>query len=168
MRSRQTSKPDHARPHCSPRRFSSHLYATALLCFGTLTLRANPLDPWVWRSPCPQGDHLAGAAYGAGVFVGVGGTGTVMTSPDGTNWLTQALGADYSFLCVAYGQTQFVASALILGSPSGVFVRFSHRPMEAIGPARSSEATSPVVWPTGPTHSLGSCPTAGLPSRPME
>jgi hypothetical protein len=73
---------------------------------------ADPLDNWYWRNPLPQGEHIYSFAYGNGIFVAVGESGTIMTSPDGINWSVRhtALSSDnIRFSSVAYGNGVFVA-----------------------------------------------------------
>jgi len=76
------------------------------------TPAADPLDTWFWRNPLPQGEHIYSFAYGNGVFVAVGESGTIMTSPDGINWAVRhtALSLDNSkFTGIAYGNGVFFA-----------------------------------------------------------
>jgi hypothetical protein len=44
------------------------------------------LDAWTWRHPRPTGATLTGIAHGQGVHVAISAVGTVLTSPDETNW----------------------------------------------------------------------------------
>ena len=41
-----------------------------------------PIENWIWRNPLPQGNGFFGITYGNGVYVGVGGAGTIFTSSD--------------------------------------------------------------------------------------
>lgn len=104
---------------CSAWRFCLGL----MVCLWAASLQANPLGPWQWRNPLPNGTRLTAGAYGAGVFVAVGSTGLVMTSPDGTSWLTQYLGnpgGNCTFMAVTYAAGQFLASAMLTNSVYGV------------------------------------------------
>jgi hypothetical protein len=47
--------------------------------------------------------------YGAGMFVGVGGTTTAQSSPDGITWTTRTLPTSQTWLGVAFGNAKFVA-----------------------------------------------------------
>ena len=59
--------------------------------------------------------HIAAIAYGAGQFVGVGGSGPkfqnpeVLTSPDGITWTKRTTGSAAYLGPIAYGAGQFVA-----------------------------------------------------------
>ena len=80
--------------------------------FPAQTQATDPLDTWYWRNPLPQGEHIYSFAYGNGIFVAVGESGTMMTSPDGINWAVRhtALSLDNSrFTCIAYGNGVFLA-----------------------------------------------------------
>jgi hypothetical protein len=41
---------------------------------------------WEWVNPLPQGNNLNSVIYGNGIFMAVGGKGTVLTSSDGVAW----------------------------------------------------------------------------------
>ena len=83
-----------------------------------------------WTSQVSAADNSWwGLAYGNGVFVAVGITGTgnrVMTSPDGVTWTAQASAADNSWFGVTYGNGLFVAVGFsgtgnrVMTSPDGV------------------------------------------------
>src|SRR5439155_18695466 len=71
-------------------------------------------------------------AYGKGLFVGLGfgsnGTGTIITSPDGSAWTIQRTNIVHSFWAVSFGNEKFVAAGAcgqILTSTNGVDWRFS-------------------------------------------
>jgi uncharacterized membrane protein len=69
------------------------------------------------------GDSLFGVTYGNGLFVAVGGRGTILTSPDGVTWTPRASGTDKFLFGVAHGNGLFVAvgwDGTILTSPDGV------------------------------------------------
>ena len=84
---------------------------------------SDPLDNWHWRSPVPTGNDLAAVTYGNGIFVAVGGAGTILTSPDGVTW-TQRVSGDYTLLnAVTHGNGTFIAvgeNGTILTSQDGV------------------------------------------------
>jgi hypothetical protein len=70
---------------------------------------ADPLDQWHWRSPLPQGNPLTAFAYGNGVFVGVGGTGSIIRSSDGVAWSAAESGTAVGLKGATYGNGTFVA-----------------------------------------------------------
>ncbi|MCI0748428.1 MAG: hypothetical protein L0Y58_23730 [Verrucomicrobia subdivision 3 bacterium] len=105
-----------------------------VLCVWILVLRtvplsgADPLDNWTWRNPLPQGHQLYGVTHGNGLFVAAGAYGTILTSPDATNWTIQTSGLSSvsTLYGVTHGNGQFVAvgssnasSGTILTSPDG-------------------------------------------------
>lgn len=69
----------------------------------------SPLDDWRWRFPLPQGNDLAGAAFGAGVTVVVGATGTILTSHDGVHWHGRHEPRYGSLIDVHFADGRFVA-----------------------------------------------------------
>ena len=77
----------------------------------------------VWRQPTPTGAGLRGIVFGGGRFVAVGQAGAVVTSPDGTNWLSSNATTTKELVSVAYGNGTYVAvgvSATVVASPDGV------------------------------------------------
>ncbi len=75
-------------------------------------------DHWSWVSPLPQGNELKKAIFAAGQYVAVGDLGTIVTSPDGSNWTAQDSGTRDELWDVAWGHGQYVAvGAAILTSP---------------------------------------------------
>jgi hypothetical protein len=70
---------------------------------------AGPLDVWHWRNPLPQGNDLNGVTFGNGTFVAVGNHGTILTSPDGINWIIRTSGTKNFLARVAFGNGIFVA-----------------------------------------------------------
>lgn len=72
---------------------------------------AGALDRWNWRSPLPQGNDLADAAYGNGRFVAVGSRGGTVISTNGLDWADAHRAGDAgNRSAVAYGNGVFVAS----------------------------------------------------------
>jgi len=66
---------------------------------------------------------LNGMAYGAGLFVVVGGGGTIRTSPTGTVWTARTSGVTTSLNDVKFENGLFVAvghAGVILSSPDGI------------------------------------------------
>jgi hypothetical protein len=90
------------------------LYSTLVLIvltFPLQVLNAHPLNNWHWRSPIPQGNDLSNVAYGNGIFVAVGDTGTIITSEDAANWsIVNNLDPLINLTGIAYGKDIFVAT----------------------------------------------------------
>jgi hypothetical protein len=66
---------------------------------------------------------LYGVTYGNGLFVAVGESGTILTSPDGITWTDRSSGVTVYLNGVTYGNGLFVAvgqSGAILTSPNGI------------------------------------------------
>jgi predicted RecA/RadA family phage recombinase len=83
---------------------------------------------WLSRASAADNDWW-GVAYGNGLFVAVGLSGTgnrVMTSPDGITWTSQSSAADNYWYGVTYGNGLFVAVGFsgsgnrIMTSPDGI------------------------------------------------
>jgi len=84
---------------------------------------AGSLDYWHWRNPLPQGNTFYGVIYGNGIFVTVGGDGTIFTSSDGVTWTSRTSGSSSSLSGVTYGNGKFVTvgqTGIILTSPDGI------------------------------------------------
>lgn len=103
--------------------FATNFAGAAVSPVVALTVTpAGPLDHWSRRNPRPQGNNLLSVACGNGLLVAVGDRGTIVSSPDATNWTVQPLRADVSLLGVSYGDGLFVAvgqGGTILTSPDG-------------------------------------------------
>lgn len=69
----------------------------------------DPLDTWHWRNPVPADVPLFGVCYGNGLFVAVGTAGTVLVSPDGSNWAARESGTLAKLRDVTFGGGLFVA-----------------------------------------------------------
>jgi hypothetical protein len=82
------------------------LFVVVFICKG------DPLDHWAWRAPMPPGDNVVAIASGNGQFVAVGENGNIITSSDGTNWISRQIGAAINFNGIAYGNGLFVAVGL--------------------------------------------------------
>lgn len=83
---------------------------------------ADPLDNWHWRNPLPQGSSLYGIAYGNNMFVAVG-SGTIMTSVDGTNWSVRDTDPPAQLNAITFGNDTFVvvgSDGTMLSSQDGV------------------------------------------------
>ena len=78
-----------------------------------------------WREP----PVFPGITFGGGLFVAVGGSGTVLVSSNGTDWLrrfpSRFLGSFGMFSDVAYGKGKFVAVGGTASTPNSGVVRWS-------------------------------------------
>lgn len=70
--------------------------------------QAEPLEQWHWRNPLPQGNALHNVVFVNGTYVAVGELGTILTSSDGTNWVSQESGTIDGLRDCAYGAGQYV------------------------------------------------------------
>jgi hypothetical protein len=98
--------------HPSPRLGFVRL-CVAIIAFAaalsTGSLIAAPRAPWLSVTPVPNID-LYGVAFGNGLFVAVGDSGTILTSSDGANWTLRASAApNLRLTAVTYGSNSFVA-----------------------------------------------------------
>ncbi|MBL9168383.1 MAG: hypothetical protein JNN07_11630 [Verrucomicrobiales bacterium] len=102
---------------------ASNSFGSATSRVATLTVTpSGPLDRWTRRNPLPQSHPLLAVAHGTNQFVAVGERGTILTSPDGSNWALQSGRADVSLNGVTYGGGLFVAvggGGTILSSADG-------------------------------------------------
>src|SRR5689334_2792475 len=96
------------------RRFSSSILVFVL---GGLGVLGHPIDAWHVRHS--GFDTLNGVTYGAGLFVAVGGNGTLPTSPTGESWTPQNNGTNASLNDVTRGNGAFVVVALACLTSSG-------------------------------------------------
>jgi predicted RecA/RadA family phage recombinase len=82
----------------------------------TWTTRTSPSAVVVWYGVC----------HGNGLFVAVGGSGSVATSPDGINWTMRTAAASNTWRSVCYGNGLFVAVSTsgsgnrVMTSPDGI------------------------------------------------
>ena len=92
-----------------------------LLLFMSQTVYADYFEVWHPRAST-TGEDLRGVTYGEGMFVAVGGLGTIITSPNGTAWTSQTSTATHNLQGVTHGKGIFVAVGLqgtIFTSPDG-------------------------------------------------
>ena len=90
------------------------LLANAGLGFGQIT--------WETVDSLPQDDTLFSVTFGNDLFVAVGESGTIITSPDGAIWTQQHSGTTTVIRSVSYCKDRFVAvgdSGKILSSTDG-------------------------------------------------
>ena len=71
--------------------------------------QAQEPTTWRWRNPSPQGNDLRAGTYGNGTFVLVGDAGSVVTSPDATNWTVQVSHVLDNLRGASFGNGIFVA-----------------------------------------------------------
>ncbi|MBN1576953.1 MAG: hypothetical protein JW913_10390 [Chitinispirillaceae bacterium] len=79
-------------------------------------------DGLLWSKTEKCTSTLWQVTFGNGLFVAVGDSGTVMTSPDGARWRRQLTGTSNRLISVAFGNNRFVAAGdggTILRSPDG-------------------------------------------------
>ena len=80
------------------------------------------MEPLGLKEPLEKTNYLYGVTYGNGLFVTVGQSGTILTSPDGTSWTERTSGTSNKLYGVTYGNGLFVTvgySGTILTSPDG-------------------------------------------------
>jgi hypothetical protein len=89
----------------------THLLGAIVLAAGCLPALtgAQPCTHWEWASPLPSGNDILAIAYGDGMFVAVGGRGTILTSPDGETWTFRDSGTWNDFRDIAWSGERFVA-----------------------------------------------------------
>ena len=100
----------------------SNVVIFCLLLVAAMSSLAGPLDVWQWRNPSPTGNTLSGITYGNGVFMAVGHAGAIITSADGTNWVSRGSATTNALRSVAYGNGAFIAvgtNGVIATSPDG-------------------------------------------------
>jgi hypothetical protein len=79
-----------------------------LLFLFHVQVSADPLDNWHWRNPLPQGNSLR-ARFLNGNFIVMGGSGTIMTSKDGREWVSRNSGTKTSLYSAAFGNGLYTA-----------------------------------------------------------
>ncbi len=78
---------------------------------------------WSNETTLPVPSRLNAVELGNGVFVAVGYSGSILTSPDGLNWTVRSSGTEETLFDVAFGNGIFAVvggSGVILSSPDGV------------------------------------------------
>mgnify|MGYP000385046333 CR=1 FL=1 len=86
------------------------LTVSILLLFIILVpLDAHAAGVATWTDRSVGGNTLYGVAYGGGLFVAVGDSGRIWSSPDGITWTDQGLQGSNTLYGVAYGGGLFVA-----------------------------------------------------------
>jgi hypothetical protein len=103
----QANGPRHAYSMRSGSPLLPRLLGGLLVSVGTAS-QAETLDTWQWRSPLPQGNDLYALAHGNDRYVAVGDYGTILVSPDGTNWAVRSRETNETLNGVAFGGGRFV------------------------------------------------------------
>ena len=91
---------------------------TLVLCIST-----TAEEQWTWTLRRSGPEHLNAVAAGNGMFVAVGDSGAILTSPDGIDWVTGNSGTNVALYSVIWGGEQFVAvgdSGMVVTSPDGM------------------------------------------------
>jgi hypothetical protein len=118
----------------------SHLHRPlALLGALLIATVAVAQNGWTVRNPTPTDALINQITYGAGKFVAVGNSGTVLTSDDGITWTEQPRLAERPTLsCVVFGNAVFVALDQLgtsYTSPDGrVWTKGSSTGLDSSGP----------------------------------
>lgn len=68
------------------------------------------LAQWHWRNPSPQGNAIYNVVAANGKLVAVGEMGTILTSADGTNWMTRNSGTMIDLRDCAFGAGKYVVA----------------------------------------------------------
>ena len=79
-------------------------------------------EDWV-KQNTPVATHTMGVSYGNNMFVAVGMSGKIQSSPNGTDWTEQTSGTTEALYGVVYGNDQWVIvgqNATILTSPDAI------------------------------------------------
>src|SRR5689334_6940207 len=90
---------------------------------GTSLAAAASFDQWNIRSPLPTSQKMNGINYVNGMYMSVGGLGTIMTSSDGVSWTSRTSETVMDLNDVSYGNGMYVVVGefgTILTSSDGV------------------------------------------------
>lgn len=66
--------------------FWSDFYVAISYGNPSLIAVSSDLDDWTWHTGDPSSDTLRDVAFGNGTFLAVGSNGSILRSPDGTDW----------------------------------------------------------------------------------
>jgi hypothetical protein len=72
-------------------------------------VRTGALDTWSWIEPYPQGNTMAGIAFGAGRFIAATWGGTLLSSRNGADWQSLPPFQDEFFNAITWADGRFVA-----------------------------------------------------------
>lgn len=136
--------------------------ATGSVTSGEAALTLGNTSVWSWRHPLPTGDSLRNVAYGAGRYVALAHSGTIVTSPDGVSWTVARTFSGIPFEDLTFGGGKFVAVAatgVVATSADGLSWSFGN-----INPPNATPAYGAfVVFHDGTRFVL----TAGVPGAPV-
>ncbi len=94
----------------------------ALLLVGVISAAVTAQVTWTSAGASGTSNELRAIVYGNGEFVAVGDVGTILTSTNGTSWITQASGTTKELFGITWGNNLFVAvgdSGTLLTSTNG-------------------------------------------------
>jgi len=111
-------------PDWLPANGTIYLQSSYQALFATVGLLVDPRPPWTQRTSSFGTNAINGVTYGNGLYVAVGDSGQLATSPDGINWTqrTSSFGTT-AIYGVTYGNDLFVAvgaSGQLATSPDGI------------------------------------------------
>jgi hypothetical protein len=111
-------------PDWLPANGTIYLQSSYQALFATVGLLVDPRPPWTQRTSSFGTTTIYGVTYGNDLYVAVGASGQLATSPDGINWTqrTSSFGTTIIF-GVTYGNGLFVAvgdSGQLATSPDGI------------------------------------------------
>jgi len=115
------------------RRYISILSVLVILAgFMPAYTSAGALTAWEDRSvPLPVGERLNSVAYGNGMFVAVGSAGNVMTSVNGENWESHALGTSINLKSVVYGGSSNEGVFVAVGDEGAIVTSINGKEWDA-------------------------------------
>lgn len=82
--------------------------APAVLTVHPAAAPALGVDAWTWRNPKLPMNDLEAVAFGNNLFVAVGASGMILTSPDGAAWTRRDGGVSVELRDVTFAQGRFV------------------------------------------------------------
>lgn len=96
--------------YTDPMTISTTCRSVSIFLLGLVSLAiASAQEHWTFRSPSPTGNRMASFASGAGLFVGVGENGEIITSLDGATWTRRDSPTTVDLSRVIYGDGKFIA-----------------------------------------------------------
>lgn len=95
--------------------FSRLFHPTILFVACACFVRAGDFS-WRFVSPTPTGNSIRQVEFLNGQFVAVGDAGTLLTSTDGAQWVSQSLPATYNMVAVTYANGRYVLADESSGS----------------------------------------------------
>jgi len=111
-------------PDWLPANGTVYLQSSYPALFAKVGIIHDPRAPWTQRTSSFGINHIQGVAYGNGLFVAVGSSGKLATSPDGINWTQRTSSFETTaILGVTYGNGLFVAvggGGKLATSPDGI------------------------------------------------